>query len=148
MLRDTITQAGSRFTVRPLAIALGFLIVPLLLAAFLGWHARLMADDYCTMSLGRDQGVIGGLVAQYNEWSGQPTNILTKNAIGIIGTDVIPLLAPLLLLGLCASCAWMLMGVLGGRSIQRAGFIVGADVDTWVNRCAAQWYRVETVRTG
>jgi hypothetical protein len=87
-------------TNRPLQFVLiAVFVLPLLAHAWVGSNTRMMADDFCTSYLGRSEGMIGGFVVQYNTWAGQPSNILIKNAVGIVGSWVIPLL-PLLVIGI------------------------------------------------
>lgn len=68
------------------------LLIPLVLAIVLGTHTRMMTDDFCTSSLGRDAGLIEGYLIQYRTWSGQPLNVLIKNGVGLLGSGTIPAL--------------------------------------------------------
>ncbi|MDX2161799.1 MAG: DUF6056 family protein [bacterium] len=86
------------------AALVGFATV-LWLAAYTGSFTRLMADDYCTQELGARAGIIGGLVEQYQGWAGQFSNILVKNAMGVLGADVVPFL-PALILGAWFAVLW------------------------------------------
>lgn len=71
---------------------------PLIAHMIIGSHSRMMADDFCTSYLGQSEGLIGGFIVQYNTWAGQPSNILIKNAVGILGSWLIPLLPILVII--------------------------------------------------
>lgn len=93
----------------PLEALIGVsLIVPLVLAIILAAQTRMMTDDFCTSATGRDAGLIEGYLIQYRTWSGQPLNVLIKNAVGILGSGSIPVLAALQF-GILGVSLWYLL---------------------------------------
>lgn len=88
--------------------------LPLLAHMLVGSYTRMMADDFCTSYLGRTEGLIGGFIVQYNTWAGQPSNILLKNAVGIIGMWVIPLLPSLVIVSWMGALMWTLEEIFKG----------------------------------
>jgi hypothetical protein len=103
-------------------------VLPLLAHMLVGSHTRMMADDYCTSYMGRSQGLIGAFVTQYNTWAGQPSNILFKNAVGVFGTWVIPLLPLAVVVAWLAALVWTLTGIFKGLSIPRWLILLAAAI--------------------
>lgn len=88
------------------------MVAVLLMHMYSGSHLRMMADDYCTTLYGQRDGLINGLIFQYNTWAGQFSNILFKNAVGVIGNGVIPLLPTFLIGAWLIVTYWLVNGTL------------------------------------
>jgi hypothetical protein len=80
--------------------------VVLILHIFTSTFTRLIADDYCTAAFGLRDGLIGGLVLQYQTWAGQFSNILVKNFAGMAGIQFIQLLPLIILLSWLLTATW------------------------------------------
>lgn len=94
----------------PIALLVVFSL-PLIAHMIVGSHTRMMVDDFCTSYSGRSEGLIGGFITQYSTWAGQPSNIISKNAVGLAGSWVIPLLPPLVVAGWFIAILWTLSQV-------------------------------------
>lgn len=84
------------------------LSIPLTLILNLALQTRMMADDFCTSSIGRDAGLIEGYLIQYRTWAVQPSNVLIKNASGLLGSGSIPALA-VVQFGILGAAFWYLL---------------------------------------
>lgn len=103
-------------------------VLPLLAHVYVGSHTRMMADDYCTSYEGRTEGLIGAFLTQYNTWAGQPSNILVKNAVGMVGSWVIPVLPFAVVVSWTIVLVWTLTGIFKGLSIPRWIILLAAAV--------------------
>ena len=102
--------------------------LPLVAQVLVGSYTRMMADDYCTSYAGRTQGLIDAFVTQYNTWAGQPSNILFKNAVGMVGSWIISWLPLAVVVSWLTALAWTLTGIFKGLSIPRWVILLVAAV--------------------
>lgn len=73
------------------------LILPLAAHAYIGTFSRMTSDDYCRASLFKQKGIFGGVVDQYNNWTGSFTSILLSLTAISFGQSAIPFQTALIL---------------------------------------------------
>ncbi len=87
---------------RYVAVLTVLLVGVLVTYALLGLHMRPVFDDFCTAYWAREEGVVGGMLHWYNDWTGNYTNFFIKSAVGQlapIGVAFVPALLLLLSVG-------------------------------------------------
>jgi hypothetical protein len=83
-------------------------IVPLAAHLWMSRYARFAADDYCTVSIAIEKGVVGGAVHWYTQWTGLFTNFVIKSAIAPLG-PIFTAILPSLLVALWVIVAFWTM---------------------------------------
>ena len=89
-----------------LAASALLLAAPLLAHAYVGLFARYMADDYCSASALRTEGLLGMQKFFYVWWSGRFAFTLTVGVVELLGAGVVPYLPSALLALWLASLTW------------------------------------------
>lgn len=84
------------------------LLIPLAAHVYNGSFTRLMADDYCTVNVALDNGVLQAPLIWYNTWSGLFTNFVLKSAIAPLGPGFSATLPALIILACLAAAIWAL----------------------------------------
>lgn len=72
-------------------------LIPILLHAYAGSFARMIADDFCSSAIARTLGPLKLVETWYLTWTGTYANALIKGAIGSFDPSILVLLTPLLL---------------------------------------------------
>lgn len=101
-----------RVNSRQVAFISAFMLVAALISFVIaGAHSRMIADDYCTAATGLEEGIWGGMLSWYENWSGLYSNFLVKSAIAPIQPEIHPYLTGLLIVGWTCALLFALLQV-------------------------------------
>src|ERR1051325_10739079 len=73
-----------------LLLLLALFSVPLVIHTYLGSYSRMLADDFCSAAIARSQGIIGGALYWYMNWTGRYVADLLDTLVASIGPRAIP----------------------------------------------------------
>ena len=65
--------------------------LPLLLFAYMGWHTRMIHDDFSAAAIGLEHGAWGGLVFEYERWTSAYSTIFLRFALAEYAVALPPL---------------------------------------------------------
>lgn len=71
-------------------ILLSLFVAPLLVHIYLGSYSRFLADDFCSAAVARSQGIIGGTLYWYSNWSGRFSASFLDSLFGYLGPAATP----------------------------------------------------------
>jgi hypothetical protein len=74
-------------------ISIGMLLpagAVLIMVVYLGWYSRLMADDYCSIYIGEDRGLLRSVWYWYHTWHGGFSASVADWLLSFLGADVLP----------------------------------------------------------
>ena len=102
--------------------ALAFLAcLPLLLFAYMGWHSRMIHDDFGVAAVGLERGVWGGVVYFYEGWTSAYTTIVLRLALAEHAVALPPLFAlGIIIVGLLG-LYWLSRQLLHGLALDLPG---------------------------
>jgi len=84
-------------------LLLALFCAPLVTHIYLGSYSRFMADDFCSSAIARSQGIVGGTLYWYMNWTGRFSANLLDSLFGFLGPGVTPYATGL------AITAWFIM---------------------------------------
>ncbi len=73
-----------------LLLLLALFCAPLITHIYLGSYSRLLADDFCSASMARSQGIFGATVHWYMNWTGRFSANFLDSLFGFAGPRVTP----------------------------------------------------------
>lgn len=105
-----------------IALVIAFLL-PLIVYAFNGQYARLLADDFCFTNRAREYGLPGVLVYYHNNWQATFSTTALQAAVGLIGVTATRILPSLLTAALWLGLLWFFYEIAKTLTLLRPFFV-------------------------
>ena len=128
-------------------------LAPVSLFAYLGQFSRLIWDDYCSISRGREMGAWDYMIYIINTWAGGYANWFLKGAIAPLDT-LLPRITPTVIIVLwLAGLIWLVFQVLTylkidhsrrALSVALSALIVAATIHAFYSPQSFYWYTAST----
>ena len=126
----------------------GLACLPLLLYATLGWHTRLIHDDFHYAAIGLEKGAWGGLLHYYQHWTSGYSSVLFKTALAAHAVYLPPIVTSLVvLLGALGSawlirqcCALLSLDLPRPLALGSASLLVAAAINAFYTLEPFYWY--------
>ena len=126
----------------------GLACLPLLLYATLGWHTRLIHDDFHYAAIGLEKGAWGGLLHYYQHWTSGYSSVLFKTALAAHAVILPPIVTSLVvLLGALGSytllrqcCALLRLDLQRPPALGIASLLVAAAINAFYTLEPFYWY--------
>ena len=138
------------------AVMVALALAPLVLYAYTGQFSRLIADDYCIASIGRELGAWGYMEYKFDTWAGGYADWFLKGMMAPLDT-LLPRITPALIVVLwLAGLSWLVyeglayVGVSKPRwplAIALAALSVAAAINAFYSPQSFYWYSASTQNT-
>ena len=128
-------------------------LVPVALFAYLGQFSRLLADDYCIISIGRELGAWGYMTHKLNTWGGGYANWFLKGAMAPLDTLAARITPTVIIVLWLAGLSWLVFQILIYLKIDRSrralsvalsALIVAAAIHAFYSPQSFYWYAAST----
>ena len=128
-------------------------LVPVALFAYLGQFSRLLADDYCIISLGRELGAWGYMTHKLDTWGGGYANWFLKGAMAPLDTLIARITPTVIIVLWLAGLSWLVFQILiylkidhsrRALSVALSALIVAATIHAFYSPQSFYWYSAST----
>ena len=128
-------------------------LVPVSLFAYLGQFSRLIWDDYCIISRGREMGAWDYMIYKLNTWGGGYANWFLKGAMAPLDTLAARITPTLIIVLWLIGLSWLVFQVLTylkidhsrrALSVALSALIVAATIHAFYTTQSFYWYSAST----